>query len=47
MAAGWLQSRLGYSAFFIWVCIATLPSFVAVALVRIEPGFGRREAAGG
>ena len=45
MAAGWLQNRLGYSAFFIWVCIATLPSFVAAALVRIEPGFGRRESA--
>ncbi len=47
MAAGWLQSRLGYSAFFVWVCIATLPSFVAAALVRIEPGFGRRVATGG
>ena len=44
MLAGWLQSQLGYTAFFIWVCIATLPSFVAAALLRIEPGFGRRVA---
>ena len=42
MAAGWLQSQLGYSAFFIWVCVATLPSFAAAAWVRIEPEFGRR-----
>ena len=42
MAAGWLQSQLGYTHFFIWVCVATLPSFAAAALVRIEPEFGRR-----
>ena len=42
MAAGWLQSQLGYTDFFIWVCVATLPSFAAAALVRIEPEFGRR-----
>ncbi len=44
MAAGWLQERLGYEGFFIWVCVATLPSFVATALVRIEPGFGQKVA---
>ncbi len=43
MAAGWLQSRLGYAGFFAWVCVATLPSFVAAALVQIDAGFGRRE----
>ena len=42
MAAGWLQSQLGYPAFFTWVCIATLPSFVAAAFLRIDPAFGRR-----
>jgi PAT family beta-lactamase induction signal transducer AmpG len=44
MAAGWLQQQLGYLGFFAWVCVAALPSLVAAALVRIEPGFGRREA---
>jgi MFS transporter, PAT family, beta-lactamase induction signal transducer AmpG len=34
MWAGWLQERLGYTTFFIWCCVATLPSFVAVAWVR-------------
>ena len=42
MWAGWLQSQLGYTQFFIWGCIATLPSFVAAARVHIDPGFGRR-----
>ena len=42
MWAGWLQSQLGYLHFFIWGCVATLPSFVAAALVRIDPQFGRR-----
>ena len=40
MPAGWLQTQLGYSNFFIWVCIATIPSFIMTALIRIEPGFG-------
>ena len=42
MAAGWLQQQLGYTQFFIWVCVATLPSFVAAATIRIDPAFGRR-----
>ena len=43
MAAGWLQQRLGYLHFFIWVCLATLPSFIAAALVRIDADFGQRQ----
>jgi MFS transporter, PAT family, beta-lactamase induction signal transducer AmpG len=35
MAAGWLQSRLGYLGFFTWVCVAALPSFVAAAALRL------------
>ena len=43
MAAGWLQTQLGYTNFFVWVCIATLPSFVAAACLKIDPAFGLRE----
>jgi MFS transporter, PAT family, beta-lactamase induction signal transducer AmpG len=43
MAAGWLQAQMGYTAFFVWVCVATLPSFVAAALLKIDPAFGLRE----
>jgi len=43
MGAGWLQERLGYMWFFVWTCVATLPSFAAAAWLRVEPGFGRRD----
>jgi PAT family beta-lactamase induction signal transducer AmpG len=42
MGAGWLQTQLGYVNFFIWACVATLPSFAAAALLRIDPAFGRK-----
>ena len=42
MGAGWLQDQLGYPKFFIWVLIATIPSFAATALIKIEPGFGKK-----
>jgi PAT family beta-lactamase induction signal transducer AmpG len=40
MWAGWLQQQLGYTAFFVWTVVATLPSFAAAAMIRIDPGFG-------
>ena len=42
MAAGWLQEKLGYLHFFLWVCVATIPSFAATALLKIDPAFGRK-----
>ena len=42
MASGWIQAQLGYQSFFIWVCIATLPSLVATAFIRVDPQFGRK-----
>lgn len=42
MASGWIQEQLGYARFFVWVCIATLPSLAVAALVAIDPDFGRR-----
>jgi PAT family beta-lactamase induction signal transducer AmpG len=42
MGAGWLQEQLGYVSFFVWTCVATLPSFAAAAWLRIDPEFGRR-----
>ncbi len=46
MASGWLQSLWGYTGFFAWVCLATLPSLLAAALLRIPAEFGRRSASG-
>ena len=44
MASGWIQEQLGYAYFFIWVCIATIPSFIVAALVDIDPRFGRKHS---
>ena len=39
--SGWLQEMLGYQHFFIWVLIATVPSFLVVALIPLDANFGR------
>lgn len=36
LAAGWLQQQLGYTAFFAWCCVATLPGFAVAAWVRVD-----------
>jgi PAT family beta-lactamase induction signal transducer AmpG len=43
MASGWIQEQLGYANFFVWVCLATLPSMAVTALLRIPPEFGRKQ----
>jgi len=45
MASGWLQDHLGYVKFFVWVCLATVPSFIATAAVKVDPVYGRRRMA--
>jgi len=42
MAAGWIQEKLGYVNFFIWVCVATIPSFAATAFIKVDPSFGKK-----
>ncbi|HVZ66506.1 MAG TPA: MFS transporter [Lacunisphaera sp.] len=42
MWAGWLQEKLGYANFFIWVCLATLPSLWATARIPVDPGYARK-----
>ncbi len=42
MAAGWLQEQLGYAGFFACTCAATFPSFIAVALLKVDPAFGKK-----
>lgn len=43
MVSGWLQQQLGYTLFFAWVCLCTLPSVLVAATLKIPPGFGRRQ----
>ena len=42
MFSGWMQEILGYKLFFIWVCIATIPSFVITKFIPIDPEFGKK-----
>ncbi|KAA3620229.1 MAG: MFS transporter [Calditrichaeota bacterium] len=43
MLSGWLQDIIGYENFFIWVVIATIPSFIATKFIPIDADFGRKE----
>jgi PAT family beta-lactamase induction signal transducer AmpG len=42
MWSGWLQEHLGYRHFFVWVLLATIPSFFVAAKIPLEPEFGKR-----
>jgi PAT family beta-lactamase induction signal transducer AmpG len=42
MWSGWLQETIGYQHFFVWVILATLPSFLVVALIPLDRDFGKR-----
>lgn len=44
MWSGWLQDQIGYVNFFIWVLVATLPSFAVTALIQVPEGFGKKQA---
>lgn len=45
MISGWVQEMLGYSHFFIYVIICTIPSFIALWFVyrTLDPGFGLKK----
>jgi len=44
MWSGWLQQCLGYPHFFIWVILATIPSFLIVMRIPLDYDFGKRSA---
>jgi len=41
--SGHVQALLGYKWFFIWVILATIPSFVVAAKIPLEDEFGQRK----
>ena len=43
MLSGWLQELMGYQYFFIWVLVATVPSFVVTMMIPLDASFGKRE----
>jgi len=44
MWSGWLQELIGYRHFFIWVLIATIPSFLMLKFIPVDPEFGKKTA---
>ncbi len=40
--SGWLATHIGYKWFFIWVLLATVPSFLVMAKISVEKDFGKR-----
>lgn len=43
MVSGWLQELLGYQHFFVWVMICTIPGFVLIKFLKIDPEFGTKK----
>jgi PAT family beta-lactamase induction signal transducer AmpG len=43
MISGAIQEFLGYQHFFIYVILCTIPSFVALWFIKIDPGFGKKK----
>jgi len=46
MWSGWVQEHLGYQHFFVWVLLATIPSFIVALRIPLEAEFGRHNRAG-
>ncbi len=44
MPAGWIQEHLGYTNFFIWVCVCTIPGILASWMIRnrLDSSFGKK-----
>ena len=43
MFSGWLQDIIGYQHFFVWVMLATIPGFLVVFFVPLDPEFGKKD----
>lgn len=43
MISGWIQEMIGYQHFFVWVIICTIPSFIMVKLIKVDPKFGIKQ----
>jgi PAT family beta-lactamase induction signal transducer AmpG len=45
MWSGWLQEYIGYPHFFVWVILATIPSFIVATKIPLDADFGKRTRA--
>ena len=46
MWSGWLQDLIGYKHFFVWVILATVPSFLVAMRIPLEDDIGKKAVAG-
>ena len=42
MFSGYIQELLGYQHFFVWVMIATIPSFLVLKFIKLDADFGMK-----
>ncbi|MCR4439792.1 MAG: MFS transporter [bacterium] len=42
MISGWIQELIGYEKFFLWVLLCTIPGFIIVKLLPLDPEFGKK-----
>jgi PAT family beta-lactamase induction signal transducer AmpG len=42
MWSGWIQEIIGYQHFFVWIMLAMIPSLLTVALIPLDPTFGKK-----
>jgi len=42
MVSGWIQELIGYPHFFIWVLISTIPGFIVIKFLPLDPEFGKK-----
>jgi PAT family beta-lactamase induction signal transducer AmpG len=40
--SGYLQQHLGYTTFFLWVCLCTLPALFIIRRMPLDPNFGTK-----
>jgi PAT family beta-lactamase induction signal transducer AmpG len=43
LLSGYIQTVLGYQHFFVYIILATIPSFAVLKFVRVDPEFGRKK----
>ena len=45
MISGWIQEAIGYQHFFVWVMLCTIPGFILISFLKIDPKFGTKAKA--
>lgn len=41
MISGWLQEMMGYTSFFVFIMVATIPTLIIIPFLKVDPEFGK------